>query len=80
MQMYNILVFHQNSSFCILLKSQVKLYYERRSVGQSVLVSSSHLGHATNFFSPPINYFQTHTDLMMLGALSDEKLGSVFFS
>jgi hypothetical protein len=30
--------------------SQVKLYYDRRSVGQSVLVSGTHLGLATEFF------------------------------
>jgi hypothetical protein len=31
-------------------KSKSKLYYDRRSVGQSVLVSGTHLGHAANFF------------------------------
>jgi hypothetical protein len=30
-------------------KSKSKLYYYRRSVDQSVLVSSTHLGHVTNF-------------------------------
>jgi hypothetical protein len=29
---------------------QIKLYYDCRSVGQSVLVSGTHLGPATNFF------------------------------
>jgi hypothetical protein len=31
--------------------SQVKLYYDRRSVGQSVLVSGTPFGPATNFSS-----------------------------
>jgi hypothetical protein len=31
------------------LKSKSKLYYGRRPVGQSVLVSGTHLGPATNF-------------------------------
>jgi hypothetical protein len=34
--------------------SQVKLYYDRRSVGQSVLVSGTHLEPATNFFILPL--------------------------
>jgi hypothetical protein len=33
------------------LSSQVKLYYDRRSVGQSVLVSGTPFGPATNFSS-----------------------------
>jgi hypothetical protein len=31
-------------------KSKLKLYYDRQSVGQSVLLSGTHLGPATNFF------------------------------
>jgi hypothetical protein len=37
--------------------SQVKLYYDRRSVGQSVVVSGTHLGPTTNFFLISSNYF-----------------------
>jgi hypothetical protein len=33
------------------LSSQVKLYYDRRLVGQNVLVSGPHLGPATSLFS-----------------------------
>jgi hypothetical protein len=33
------------------LSNQIKLYYNRRSVGQSVLVSSTPFGPATNFSS-----------------------------
>jgi hypothetical protein len=35
----------------VSLKSKLKLYYDRRSVGQSVLVSGTHLGPLTIFFS-----------------------------
>jgi hypothetical protein len=38
-----------SANFCG--QSHVKLYYDRRSVGQSVLVPSTHLGPATNFVS-----------------------------
>jgi hypothetical protein len=37
-------------------KSKSKLYYDRQSAGQSVLVSGTHLGPATEFF-PFSNYF-----------------------
>jgi hypothetical protein len=36
---------------------KLKLIYNRWSVGQSVLVLGSHLGHATNFFPSLSNYF-----------------------
>jgi hypothetical protein len=52
-----------------LSKSKSKLYYAQRSVGQSVLVSGTHLGRVTNFF----NYLNTVTALLMWGALSDER-------
>jgi hypothetical protein len=39
-------------------KSKSKLYYDRRSVGQSVLVSGTHLGPATNFSSSLIIFRQ----------------------
>jgi hypothetical protein len=34
---------------CQELMAQLKLIYDRQSVGQSVLVSSAHLGPVTNF-------------------------------
>jgi hypothetical protein len=37
--------------------SKPKLCYDRRSVGQSVLVSGTHLGPATNFSPSSFNYF-----------------------
>jgi hypothetical protein len=56
------------------LKSQSsKLCYDRQSVGQSVLVSSTHLGLTTRFY-----YCQTIAGLLMWGALSDERTGLPF--
>jgi hypothetical protein len=52
-----------------------KLYYDRRSVGQSVLVSGTHLGPSTNFPPSLFNYFLTVAGLLLWGALSDEKSG-----
>jgi hypothetical protein len=37
------------NTLSIMISSQIKLYYDRRSVGQSVLVSGTHLGPVTNF-------------------------------
>jgi hypothetical protein len=34
------------------MKLKLKLIYDRQSVGQSILVSSTHLGPATNFSFP----------------------------
>jgi hypothetical protein len=53
--------------------SQSKLCYDRRSVGQSVLVSSMHLGPKARFY-----YCQTVAGLLMWGALSDERKGLSF--
>jgi hypothetical protein len=50
-----------------------KLRYDRRSVGQSVLVSSPHLGPKKNCY-----YCQTFTGLLMWGGLSDERTGLSF--
>jgi hypothetical protein len=60
-------------------KSKLKLYYDRRSVGQAVLVSSTHLGPATNFYPSFFKYFLTVPDLMTWGSPSDEK-SSLYFS
>jgi hypothetical protein len=54
-------------------KSKPKLCYDRRSVGQSVLVSSTHLGLKTKFF-----YCQTVSGFLMWGALSDERTSLSF--
>jgi hypothetical protein len=56
-------------------KSKSKLYYDRHSVGQSVLVSGTHLRPATNFSHSFFNFFLTVSDLLIWGALSDEKSG-----
>jgi hypothetical protein len=39
-------------------KSKSKLYYDRQSVGQSVLVSGTHLGPAINFPPSLFSYFR----------------------
>jgi hypothetical protein len=39
-------------------------------------MSGTHLGPATNFSTSLFNYFQTVVDLLMWGALSDEKSGT----
>jgi hypothetical protein len=54
-------------------KTKSKLYYDRQSVGQSVLVSGAHLGPATNFSHCHFAYFLIISGLLMWGALSDEK-------
>jgi hypothetical protein len=53
--------------------SKSKLCYDRRSVGQSVLVSSPILGPTSDFY-----YCQTAAGLLMWGALSDERTGLSF--
>jgi hypothetical protein len=42
----------------MMSRQKSKLYYDRRSVGQSVLVTGTHLGPATNF-SAFFNYIVT---------------------
>jgi hypothetical protein len=51
---------------------KVKLYYGRRSVGQSILVSGKDLGPATNLFSISLISF-TVPGVLMWSALSDER-------
>jgi hypothetical protein len=58
--------------------SKSKLYYDRQSVGQSVLISGTHLGLATNFSHSLFHYFSTVSGLLMWDALSDEKSGLYF--
>jgi hypothetical protein len=54
-------------------KLKSKLCYDRRSVGQSVLVSSTHLGLTKDFY-----YCQTVAGLLMWDALSDDRKGLPF--
>jgi hypothetical protein len=51
------------------LKLKLKLIYDRKSVGQSVLVSGTHLGPATNFI-----YFVAHS--LTRGRVCNFTLGS----
>jgi hypothetical protein len=53
--------------------SWVELYYDRRSVGQSVLVSSPHLGLMTRFL-----LLSDHCGFLIWGAFSDERTGLSF--
>jgi hypothetical protein len=54
------------------IKVESKLCYDWRSVGQSVLVSSTHLGLTTRFFC------RKFAGSLMWGALSDERTGLSF--
>jgi hypothetical protein len=56
-----------------LVSFWVELYYDRRSVGQSFLVSSPHLGLMTRFF-----LLSDHCGFLIWGALSDEMTGLSF--
>jgi hypothetical protein len=47
-------------------KSKSESYYDRRSVGESVLVSGTHLKPETNFSPFFFNYYWAVTDLLML--------------
>jgi hypothetical protein len=47
-----------------------KLYYDRQPVGQSVLVSGTHLGPATNFFHSLFDYFLDRFGFVDVGAPS----------
>jgi hypothetical protein len=69
----NLLLFQVPSQDSSLIdsKSKSKLCYDRRSVGQSVLVSSTHLGLTSK-------YCQTVAGSFMWGALSDERTGLPF--
>jgi hypothetical protein len=57
----------------VLISSQLsesELYYDRRSVGQSFLVSSPHLGFMTRFL-----LLSGHCGFFIWGALSDGRTG-----
>jgi hypothetical protein len=59
-------------------KSKSKLYYDRQSVGQSVLVSGAHLGPATNFSPAMFNYFR-QLQVCWCGRPLWREVASVFF-
>jgi hypothetical protein len=58
--------------------SKSKLYYDRRSVGQSVLVSGTHLGPGTNFSPSFFNYF--FNGFVDVGRPFWWEVGSIVFS
>jgi hypothetical protein len=55
-------------------KLKLKLYYDRQSVGKSVLVSGAHLGPATNF-SSSLKFPSDSVSLLFYSTLSDERTG-----
>jgi hypothetical protein len=67
-------VIHYVLQCTVMPKSKSKLCYDRQSVGQSVLVSGTHLGPAT-IFSLLFSVL-TIAGILMWGVLSDED-GSV---
>jgi hypothetical protein len=69
-------VFPNNTSWLLKSKSKSKLYYDRQSIGQSVLVSGTHLRPATYFSYSLLD--ETVSGLLMWGTLSDEKSGLYF--
>jgi hypothetical protein len=54
---------------------KLKLIYDRQSVGQSVLVSGTHLGPVTNFSFSLKFSLEAVVRLLLCSALSDEKKG-----
>jgi hypothetical protein len=52
-----------------LVLPKSKTYYDRQSVGQSVLVSGTHLGPATNFSNSPFDYFLEIFGFVVVGGL-----------
>jgi hypothetical protein len=63
-----------------LFKSKSKLYYDRQSVGQSVLESGTHLGPASNFSYPLFDYFFDSFGSVDVGRHLWREVGSVLFS
>jgi hypothetical protein len=61
-------------------KSKSKLYFDRQSVGQSVLVSGTHLGPATNFSLSLFDYFLDSFGFVDVGRPLWREVGSVLFS
>jgi hypothetical protein len=60
-------------------KSRSELSYDRRSVGQSILVSGHHLAPATNFpFSSAEIIYRHLRFFLVWGALSDEKMSKMY--
>jgi hypothetical protein len=56
-------------------KDWKKLFYERRSVGQSVLVSGHHMGTGANFSFSSIEVISRYLNFLLWGVVSDERMG-----
>jgi hypothetical protein len=61
-------------------KSKVKVYYDWQSVGQSVQVSCTHLGPATNFSHSLFDYFFDSFRFVDVGRPLWQGVGSVVYS
>jgi hypothetical protein len=57
-----------------------KLYYDRRSAGQSVLMSGTHLGPGTNFSPSFCKYFQAVNGVLDVGRPLSREVGSMVLS
>jgi hypothetical protein len=64
----------------VLSTVKSKLYYDRRSVGKSVLMSSIHLGTATSSSLSLFNYFLGSCGCVVVGRPHWREIGSVVFS
>jgi hypothetical protein len=77
-QMRDVLFFYSHYTVLKYFNSKSKLYYDQQSVGQSVLVSGTHLGPATNFPLLSLIIFRRLWVCWCGGALSDEKTSLLF--
>jgi hypothetical protein len=62
-----------------LMPMKLKLIYDLQSVGQSVLVSGTHLGPATNFLSP-LNFLYTVAGLFLAPSLRRGRVSNLLYN
>jgi hypothetical protein len=76
------LPYEESKVFTSLYKSKLKskLYYDRQAVGQSALLSGTHLGPVTNFFPFSIWLFFYSFGFLDVGRPLWREVGSVLFS
>jgi hypothetical protein len=70
----------ENATVLVHSKVKVKVMLLRQSVGQSVLVSGTHLGPVTNFFPFLFDYFLDIFGFVDVGCPLWREVGSVVFS
>jgi hypothetical protein len=78
---------HSNSQtnfqqlLCSWVKSKSKLYYNRRTISEPISLGVNEpIWDPRPIFSSSFNYLQTVAGLLIWGALSNERLGSVVYS